>query len=139
MSDWWKSPVLQGSENDYGDYDYLIEELPKDHCGWDLQRYTSKCDNCGKERHLLFRATHCFYCWDGWDSMDSTECWECMIEDKIWSVKHKIKKRIKIIKTTFELYNTSKRDIKKCYDLALRLHRQQYKMYETDEDIEKEM
>ena len=139
MSDWWKSPVLQGSENDYGDYDYLIEELPKDHCGWDLQRYTSKCDNCGKERHLLFRATHYFYCWDGWDSMDSTECWKCMIEDKIWSVKHKIKKRIKIIKTTFELYNTSKRDIKKCYDLALRLHRQQYKIYETDGDIEKEM
>ena len=96
MSDWWKSPVLQGSENDYGDYDYLIEELPKDHCGWDLQRYTSKCDNCGKERHLLFRATHYFYCWDGLDSMDSTECWKCMIEDKIWSVKHKIKKRNKL-------------------------------------------
>ena len=28
MNDWWKAPVLQGDENDYGDYDYLIEELP---------------------------------------------------------------------------------------------------------------
>lgn len=29
MNNWWKSPVLQGEENDYGDYDYLIEEIPK--------------------------------------------------------------------------------------------------------------
>ena len=136
MNDWWKAPVLQGDDNEYGEYDYLIEELPKDHGEWIRH---SKCDTCGKERVFVFRSVQHFYCWDGWDAMDYNECWKCMIENKIWSVKHKIKKRIKIIKTTFELYNTSKRDIKKCYELALKLHGQQYKMYETDEDIEKEM
>ena len=48
-----------------------------------------------------------------------------MIKNKIWNIKHKVKKRVKVIKTTFELYNTqskSKRDIKKCYNLALKLH-----------------
>lgn len=29
MSDWWKNPVLQGEDNDYGQYDYLIEKLQK--------------------------------------------------------------------------------------------------------------
>ena len=28
MNNWWKSPVLQGEENDYGAYDYMIEEIP---------------------------------------------------------------------------------------------------------------
>ena len=32
--DWWKAPILQGEENDYGDYDYLIEEVPKSYCPW---------------------------------------------------------------------------------------------------------
>ena len=124
MNDWWKDPRL----DDEGTYDYLIEELPKDYGEWIRH---SKCDCCGKERLFAFRYVHHFYCWDGWDSMDSTECWKCMIKDKIWSIRHKVKKRIEVIKTTFELYNTqskSKRDIKKCYNLALRLHRQQYKI-----------
>lgn len=30
MKNWWKNPVLQGEDNDYGQYDYLIEELPHD-------------------------------------------------------------------------------------------------------------
>ena len=25
MNDWWKAPVLQGPENDYGEHDYLVE------------------------------------------------------------------------------------------------------------------
>ena len=119
MNQWWKDPRL----DDEGTYDYLIEELPKDYGEWIRH---SKCDCCGKERLFAFRYVHHFYCWDGWDSMDSTECWKCMLKDKIWSVKHKYKKRIEIIKTTFELYNTqskSKRDIKRCYNLALKLHR----------------
>lgn len=44
MNQWWKNPVLHGPENDYGDYDYLIEELPSDHAEWSLQRYTSEDD-----------------------------------------------------------------------------------------------
>lgn len=117
MNQWWKDPRL----DDEGTYDYLIEELPKDYGEWTRH---GKCDCCGKERLLVFRYIHYFYCWDGWDCMDSNECWKCMIKDKIWSIKHKVKKRIEIIKTTIELYNTqSKRDIKKCYNLALKLHR----------------
>lgn len=125
---WWKDPRLQGPENDYGDYDYLIEELPEDHCGWDLQRYTSKCDSCGKESHLLFRATHYFYCWDGWDSMTYTECWKCVVKDKIWSIKNRFKKRIKsrinVLKTTLEFYKLDpKLDLKTSYKLAVKLER----------------
>ena len=47
-----------------------------------------------------------------------------MIGDKIWSVKHKFKKKIEIIKTTFDLYkDTPKWSMKKCYKLALKLYR----------------
>ena len=28
MKNWWKNPVLHGEDNDYGQHDYLIEELP---------------------------------------------------------------------------------------------------------------
>ena len=122
VKDWWKDPRL----DDEGTYDYLVEELPKDHCNWSMQRYTSKCDSCGKERHLLFRATHYFYCWDGWDSDTYTECWRCMVKNKILSIKNKIKKRIKAFKTAWELYNISRKcqwNWKKCYDMALKFER----------------
>lgn len=95
MNDWWKAPVLQGPENDYGDYDYLIEELPDDYVKWDYSRYTYKCDSCGKERHLLLRSAHHFYTLDGYDCMDYNECWKCRLKSKMWSIKNKIKKRIK--------------------------------------------
>ena len=128
MKDWWKAPILQGPENDYGDYDYLVEELPKDHCGWDLQRYTSRCDSCGKESHLLFSATHYFYCWDGWDSHTYTECWKCMVKDKIWSVKNRIKKwfkkRADVFKMAIELHNIGPQlSWKKCYECAMKIVR----------------
>lgn len=117
MNDWWKDPRL----DDEGTYDYLVEELPKDYGEWIRH---SKCDACGKERTFVFRFVQHFYCWDGYDSMDYNECWKCTIERKIWSVKHKLKKRIEIIKTTFELREMQpKWNMKKCYDLALKLHR----------------
>ena len=126
MKDWWKDPRLQGPENDYGDYDYLIEELPNDHCEWELQKYTEKCDSCGKESHLVFRATHYFYCWDGWDSMTYTECWRCMLKGKICSFKNKItrniKKKIEVIKLTKEIYDISPNwTWKKSYECALKI------------------
>lgn len=115
---WWKDPRL----DDEGTYDYLVEELPQNHCSWSLQRYTSRCDSCGKERHLLFRATHYFYCWDGWDSDTYTECWRCTVKNEIWIIKSKIKKRIMAIKTAIKLYQTSpKWNWKKCYNMALKL------------------
>ena len=103
MNDWWKNPVLQGPDNEYGEYDYLIEELPQDHCEWSFQRYTSRCESCGKERYWLFRSTHYFYCWDGWDSMTYTECWKCVLKNKLWGIKNRIKKEIKIVKDAREL------------------------------------
>lgn len=79
---WWKAPVLQGPENDYGDYDYLAERLPTDTCRWEWD-YVSRCDDCGKEHRINKCATHYFYCWDGWDSMSSTVCWKCYAKDRI--------------------------------------------------------
>lgn len=118
MNNWWKSPVLQGPENDYGEYDCLIEELPQDYGEWVRH---SKCDCCGKERLFVMRYVHHFYCYDGWDSMDSHECWNCMIEDKIWSIKHKIKMKIETIKLASELYTTGKRPFKEYYKLAKKI------------------
>ena len=45
-NNWWKSPVLQGPENDYGDLDYLLEELPRNTREWTKWQY--KCSECGK-------------------------------------------------------------------------------------------
>ena len=95
MSDWWRAPVLQGPENDYGQYDYLIEELPEDYVKWELSRYACKCDSCGKERHLLLRSAHHFYTLDGYDYMNYDECWKCRLKYKMWSIKNKINKKIK--------------------------------------------
>ena len=111
MDKWWKNPVLQGPENDYGQYDYLIDELPNDYAKWELSRYTCKCDSCGKERHLLLRSAHYFYTLDGYDCMDYDECLVCRLKGKMWSIRHNIKKRIKkrieIIKEAWKLSHTS--------------------------------
>ena len=115
---WWKDPRL----DDEGTYDYLVEELPKDHCDWSMQRYTSNCDSCCKESHLLFRATHYFYCWDGWDSHTYTECWKCVVKNKIYGIKWKFKKKIKVLKTALELQSDCpKWGWKKCYEFALKI------------------
>ena len=95
MNDWWKAPVLQGTENDYGDYDYMIEEHPHDYAKWEFDKYAWRCDNCGKDSHLLFRSVSHFYTMDGYDSMDYTECWKCRLKDKMHSIKYNIKRKIK--------------------------------------------
>jgi hypothetical protein len=106
MNKWWKNPVLQGPENDYGDYDYLIEELPQDYVKWERSKYTCKCDSCGKERHLLLRSAHYFYTLDGYDYMDYNECWKCKLKCKVWSIKYKIKKEIQIVKDAWKFKRT---------------------------------
>lgn len=107
MENWWKSPVLQGPENEYGEYDYLVNELPKDEAYWDFNKDKYKCESCGKLSHLLFRTTHYFYCYDGYDSMSYDECWRCRIESnirgKIYKIKKRIKNSIKTLKITTEL------------------------------------
>ena len=124
MSDWWKSPVLQGEDNDYGQYDYLIEPIPQDSVKWERNKYTCKCDSCGKERHMLLRSVSYFYTLDGYDYMDNTTCWKCYISNKIWSIKNRLRKRIKAFKTAWELSNISRKHAwswKKCYECALKM------------------
>ena len=125
MNNWWKNPVLQGDDNDYGQYDYLIEELPHDEAKWEwLYR---KCDSCGKYHRLNFYSNHYFYTYDGWDSLDYMDCWECRFKDKVWSIKNKIKKEIKAHQLAFSLLNW-KHSIKKnvkYYRLGLKVGRKQ--------------
>ena len=107
MNKWWKNPVLQGPENDYGDYDYLIEELPEDYIKWEFSRYKGRCDSCGKERHLLLKSAHHFYTLDGYDSMSYDECWVCRLKGRVGSFKYKIKKKIQIVKNAWMLSRIS--------------------------------
>ena len=103
MNKWWKNPVLQGPENDYGDYDYLIEELPSNSVEWSFSKHASKCDSCGKESHLLLKSTSYFYTLDGYDYIGYDECWKCRLKEKVWSIKNKIKREVKIIKDAWNL------------------------------------
>lgn len=99
--------MLQGPDNEYGEYDYLIEELPSDYAKWEFSSYKGRCDSCGKERHLLLRSAHYFYTLDGYDNMNYDECWMCRLSGKMHSIKHKLKKKIKIVKDAWELTHSS--------------------------------
>ena len=124
MNDWWKAPILQGPENDYGDYDYLIEELPQDYAKWQFARWMNRCDTCGKESHLYFYSEQYFHTLDGWDSMSYTSCWKCELQDKFYSIKRKIILRIKTFKVARELYKANtKRTFKHHYELAKKIVR----------------
>lgn len=123
MSDWWKAPVLQGPDNDYGDYDYLIEEIPQDYAKWELSQYKWNCHSCNKETHLLFRSEHFFHTLDGWDSMDYAECWMCRLKGKLHGIKWKAKKRIKTFKLAIDLYKTGHKSFKDYYELARKIER----------------
>lgn len=123
MKNWWKNPVLQGEDNDYGQYDYLLEELPHDEARWEW--LYKKCDSCGKYHRLNFYSNHYFYTYDGWDSFDYTDCWKCRFKDKVWSIKNKMKKEIKAHKLAFSLLNRKhpiKRNIEH-YKLGLKVGR----------------
>lgn len=122
MNDWWKAPVLQGPENDYGQYDYMIEELPQDKAEWRFEIDTAHCECCGKQSHWLFYYTHYFHTMDGWDSMEHSECWKCMVCDKVYSIKRKIVLRIKAFKIAIELYKGNQK-FSDCYKLAKKIVR----------------
>ena len=107
MKNWWKSPVLQGPENDYGDYDYLIEKVPSNSAKWDW--WHQKCSNCYKEHYLNITYTAYFRTMDGWDSMDSCECWKCYLKSKIKAPFKVIKKKInRVIEAKKEYYDMKK-------------------------------
>ncbi len=117
--------MLQGEDNDYGQYDYLIEELPQDYAKWEVSKYRWRCDNCGKESHVRFTSAHYFYCWDGWDSMHWNECWRCRLKGSvrhiIWKCKKKAKDVIETIKLAMELCKGSDKNFKHCYNLAKKI------------------
>ena len=123
MNNWWKNPVLQGEDNDYGQYDYLVEELPHDEAKWEL--WCSKCDSCGKYHRLNFYSIHYFYTMDGYDSFDYINCWRCEVWSFIYKIKNKIKKEIKAHRLAFSLLNRKysiKRNIE-YYKLGLKVSR----------------
>ena len=91
MSKWWKSPVLQGPENDYGDYDYLIEDIPRNSVKW--SKWERTCGECGKTHMWNLCYTHCFRTMDGWDSIDHYECWLCYVKRKLAEPFRKIKNK----------------------------------------------
>ena len=94
--DWWKAPILQGDDNEYGDYDYLIEEIPSDKAEWSF--FEQKCDCCGKYRKAVFCYTHYFHTLDGWDSHEHSECWRCRVKSSIHSKKWKLKCKLRAAK-----------------------------------------
>lgn len=121
MKNWWRIPATQDAE--YDEYDYYYTKLPKDEANWEW--YYRKCDGCGKYHRLNFYSNHYFYTYDGWDSFDYTDCWKCRFEDKVWSIKNKIKKEIKAHKLAFSLLNRKhsvKRNLE-YYKLGLKIGR----------------
>lgn len=130
MNNWWKSPVLQGEENDYGAYDYMIEEIPNNSREWSTWGY--KCSECGKWHKLNVVYTEYFYTLDGWDSLSTEVCWLCEMKSIIGKpfrkMKRKINQEIKAHKIAIELTRDlwSFKDIKKNvkhYKLGLRVGR----------------
>ena len=109
--DWWKAPVLQGPENDYGEYDYLAEELPEDYSRWEFSNTAWKCDCCGKYHHLNLCSKSHFYCYDGWDSMDYTDCWVCVVKSKVRMFFRKIHRKFKVLKEAWTTYNQIHRHV----------------------------
>lgn len=121
MKDWWKAPVLQGDDNEYGQYDYMIEELPHDYARWEFDKYVCKCDNCGKDSRLLFRSASYFHTLDGYDCHNWDECWKCRLKMRVGNIKYKIKKKFKVFKEMQVLYrNTKSLSLKECYEFATR-------------------
>lgn len=102
MNDWWKAPVLQGEENDYGQYDYMIEEIPSNTTKWSW--WSKKCDECGKEHMLNLIYTAYFRTLDGYDYLDSCECWVCYL-------KRKIKQPFKVIKKKIKFFIVAQKEI----------------------------
>ena len=126
MNNWWKSPVLQGEENDYGAYDYMIEEIPKNSREWSTWGY--KCSECGKWHKLNVVYTEYFHTLDGWDSISTEVCWLCEMKSIIGKPLRKMNRKVnraqRVVKETIEL----KRDMnnkswKRCYELAKILHK----------------
>lgn len=103
MENWWKSPVLQGDDNDYGDYDYLIEEIPESYCRWEFSK-TAWGDDKGHYSHLHKVWCNYFRTMDGYDSVDGSDCWRCVLKDKIKLIPRKFKRKFKATKWKMKIF-----------------------------------
>lgn len=88
---WWKHPLLQGEENDYGDYDYFITDVPENRDDLYLTKYACTCDSCKKERHLYREYEYFFRTLDGYDSMSETTCWQCELKHRVTRATDNVK------------------------------------------------
>ena len=53
-----------------------------------------------------------------------TECWKCKVKNKLYGIKWRFKKKIKVLKTAMELHQIGPQwNWKKCYDMALKFER----------------
>ena len=111
MGNWWKSPVLQGEENDYGDYDYLIEEIPESYCRWELSKIPWE-DDSGHSSRLRKVWCNYFRTIDGYDSIDGSDCWRCVLKDTIKLIPRKLKRKVKAKKWEMKIFIG---DFKICY------------------------
>lgn len=116
--DWWKAPVLQGPENDYGDYDYLIEEIPENNSEWIFGAH--RCESCGKMRHAIHRSTEYFRTMDGYDSLSYDECLSCTIKLRFCAPLRRLHRKLKPAQYFFRCLRSEikhRRDtIAKCND-----------------------
>lgn len=90
--DWYKNPILQGEENDYGAYDYLINKLPPNTRTW-LHK-TDKCEYCGKYHKINLHTISWFYTTCDEDCFEDVQCLPCFLKEKIFSIKNKILRKI---------------------------------------------
>lgn len=104
MRNWWKSSVLQGNDNDYGEHDYMINELPRNCADWSLSKHKWKCDSCGKNSHLRFVAESYFYTLDGYDSMSDAECWKCRLKSRVVAKVGRAKRCIKAAMNAIKMH-----------------------------------
>lgn len=104
---WWKAPILQGEENDYGDYDYLVEEVPESYCRWEFSKIAWE-DEQGHPSHLRKVWCNYFHTMDGYDSISGSDCWRCVLKDTIRilprRIKRYFKKKLKPIKLFIEAF-----------------------------------
>lgn len=91
--DWWKAPILQGEENDYGTYDHLIEEVPESYCRWEFSKIAWE-DDQGHPSHLRKVWCNYFRTMDGYDSCGGSDCWRCVLRDTIKLIPRRIKRKI---------------------------------------------
>lgn len=110
--DWWKAPILQGEENDYGNYDHLIEEIPQSYCRWEFSKIAWE-DSQGHPSHLRKVWCNYFHTMDGYDSCGGSDCWRCVLKDTIKLIPRKTKRKIK----------TKKREVEEFFEFFRAFHK----------------